>query len=236
MKVEFDDSDKTLINAFFSEALCPDVEKGEINYPQYYYIRNMGCDFGTVNYGTGNISLSTTDGKPEYFKVLELTYTGTNASWTTTAPSEVGTSTRYRGQYLYQFRLVPTTYGYMLVNRYSGLAIAANGTAANGTCSMQTRDASDEKQTFIFEPYSDDVYKIKNYATQQYVSTWLKTTKNGGLTQLNGSNILWMTSYGYLPGWQNSEYGYRLEYLATKLRQRWQLVPVQTEDDEWDFE
>jgi len=214
MKVEFDDSSSTpKCNAFFSEALCPNVEKGEINYPQYYYIRNANS---------------------QYMTNLEYCYQGTNASWTGTAPSGDSTSTLRRDQYLYQYRLVPTNYGYQLINRYSGLAITANGTEANGTCSMQSRDSDDEKQSFVLEKYSDGVYKIKNYATQQYVSTWLKTTKVES-TQLNGSNILWMSSYGYYPGWVGSETTYRNYYSNTAIRQRWQLIPVNTEDDEWDF-
>lgn len=219
MKVEFDDTSSTpQCNAFFSEALVPDVEKGEINYPQYYYIKNANS---------------------QYMTNLEYCYTGTNASWTATAPSNGETSrsdgAKIRQSYRYQYRVVPTNYGYMLVNRYSGFAIAANGTGENGTCSMQTRDATDEKQSFTLEEYDGGYYKIKSCATDQYVSTWLKTTKAES-TQLNGSNILWMTSYGYYPGWVGSEETYRNYYTATKIRQRWQFIPVDTEDDEWDFE
>ncbi|MCR5723872.1 MAG: hypothetical protein K6G80_02145 [Treponema sp.] len=229
MKIEFDDTTLTttynssgpavpLCNAFFSEALVPDVANGEIGYPQYFYIKNAN---------------------DQYLTNLEYCYTGTNASWTSTEPSSVtsgsGTSKRYRLQYRYQYRCVPTNYGYMLVNRYSGYAIASNGTGENGTCSMQTRDAGDEKQSFTLEVYDSNYYKLKNYATEQYVSTWLKTTKAENI-QLNGSNILWMTSYGYYPGWVGSEQTYRDYYTATKIRQRWQFIPVNTADDEWDFE
>lgn len=220
MKVEFNDNDLTTTgvnvpkcNAFFSEALCPDVEKGEINYPQYYYIRNAN---------------------DQYMYNLELCHQGTNASWTETAPSGDAGGTLFRDQYRYQYRLVPTNYGYQLINRYSGLAVAANGIEANGTCSMTSRDADDIKQSFALERYSDGVYKIKNCATNQYLSTWKATTKVKE-TQLNGSNVLWMTSYGYYNGWQGSETGYRESYTETAIRQRWQLVPVKTSDDEWKF-
>ncbi len=212
MKVEFNDDDTSSpeINAFFSEALVPDVSKGEINYPQYYYIKNANS---------------------QYMTNLEYCYTGTNASWIATAPSGDSSSTNYRDQYLYQYRFVPTDYGYMIVNRYSGLAVAANGSSANGTCSMQTFDADDETQSFVFEVYDSDYYKIKNYATQQYVSTWLKG--NGGEnTTLNGANILWMTSYGYYAGWATDS-AYPGRYTSTKIRQRWQFIPVNTADDEW---
>lgn len=215
MKLEFQDADYTKCNAFFSESICPNVTTGEINYPQYFYIKNANS---------------------QYMTNLEYTYQGTNASWTGTAPSGDSSSTLWRDQYLYQYRLVPTSWGYMIVNRYSGLAISSNGTGDNGTCSMQTRDAEDEKQSFILEVYDNNYYKIKNYATQQYVSTWLKTTKNNTQSTLNGSNILWMTSYGYYPGWVGSEQTYDNNYLSTKIRQRWQLIPVNTADDEWDFE
>ena len=218
MKVEIDDSDTSSpkCNAFFSEALCPDVEKGEINYPQYYYIKNANS---------------------QYMTNLDYCYTGTNASWTSTVPSTSGETSRSDGAkvrnfYKYQYRLVPTDYGYQFINRYSGLAIASNGTEANGTCSMATRDVEDEKQSFVLERYDDASYKIKNYATQQYLSTWLKTTKAES-TQLNGSNILWMTSYGYYPGWVGSEETYRDNYTSTKIRQRWTLIPVKTSDFEW---
>ena len=97
---------------------------------------------------------------------------------------------------------------------------------------MESRDADDEKQSFVLERYDDASYKIKNYATQQYLSTWLKTTKAES-TQLNGSNILWMTSYGYYPGWVGSEQTYRDYYTSTKIRQRWTLIPVKTSDFEW---
>lgn len=215
IKVEFQDADYTKCNAFFSESICPNVTTGEINYPQYFYIKNANN---------------------QYMTNLTYTYQGTNASWTETAPSGDSSSTLYRDQYLYQYRLVPTSWGYMIVNRYSGLAIASNGTGENGTCSMQTREEDDEKQSFILETYDSSYYKIKNYATQQYVSTWLKTTKNNTQSTLNGSNILWMTSYGYYPGWVGSEQTYDNNYLSTKIRQRWQLIPVNTADDEWDFE
>ena len=222
MKVEIDDSnpDAPKCNAFFSDALCPDVEKGEINYPQYYYIKNA---------------------QGQYMTNLDYAYTGTNASWTATAPASGETNradgARVRNQYKYQYRLVPTQYGYMFVNRFSGHAIAANGYNANGNCSMQDRDADDMKQSFVLEPYNDNqYYKIKNVATQQYVSTWLKTTK-GELTQLNGSNILFMTSFGYHPGWLSDgsfeANGPEGNYMPTRQRQRWQLIPVNTADDEW---
>ncbi len=210
MKVEFDDESSASCNAFFSEALVPDVSKGEINYPQYYYIKNANS---------------------QYMTNLEYCYTGTNASWTATAPSGDSSSTNYRDQYLYQYRFVPTNYGYMIVNRYSGLAITANGSSTNGTCTMNTFDADNECQSFVFELYDSDSYKIKNYVTQQYVSTWLKTTKATN-TQLNGSNILWMTSYGYYAGWA-SDATYPTLYPQTKIRQQWQFIPVNTADDEW---
>lgn len=220
MKVEFDDTDANApkLNAFFSEALCPDVEKGEINYPQYYYIRNANN---------------------QYMMNLEYSYQGTNASWTATAPvngeTDRSDGAKVRNSYKYQYRLVPTKNGYMFVNRYSGLAISANGIDANGTCSMQSFDSKDTKQIFTLEnsgANDSTYYLIKSVATQQYVSTWLKTTKAEN-TQLNGSNILWMTSYGYCPGWRGSQQEYHNDARGTKIRQRWQFVPVKTSDDEW---
>ena len=152
MKVEFDDtSSSPACNAFFSESIAPDVAAGEINYPQYFYIENANS---------------------QYMTNLEYCYTGTNASWTSTAPSGDSSSTLYRDQYLYQYRLVPTNYGYMLINRYSGLAVAANGTTDNGTCSMQTRDANDEKQSFELTLLENtSYYKVMNCATEQYEKT-----------------------------------------------------------------
>lgn len=215
-KIEFNKDDPTTIYTAFSEALKPDVSSGEINYPQYYYIKNSDS---------------------EYLVNSSVITAGQVAQWTATAPSGDSSSTRYRDQYLYQWRFVPTTNGYQIVNRYSTLAIQASSTEPLSGCVLASKDADNKLQiwnvSLLFSPY----YRIKSTASTEtiYLSTGIWTT-HGSTTTVNGVNSLFQTSYGYYVGWQSTSGTdmYSAQYDATTVmgHQKWQFIPVATSDDE----
>ncbi len=206
-KIEFDESDPTSLYFAYSEALKPDVSAGEINYPQYYYIENK--------YG-------------QYLVNAETVTSGQVAQWTATAPSGDDSSTRWRDQYLYQFRMIPTTWGYQLVNRYSALAVAATSTELLSGLTLNTKDADTELQSWVLSSLQSPYSSIANASSSYYL-----TTTNSITSTVNGVNSCFQISWHYInPIYYSSDLTEDAAYATVIQKQSWQFIPVVTNDDE----
>lgn len=194
----------------YSEALVPDVEKGTIGYPQYYYIQNK--------YG-------------HYLTQATNVQAGQVASWSSTVTTTDNSSTKYRDPYLYQWRFVPTATGYQIVNRWSGLAITASSDESLTAMTLNGRSDENKYQIWKLNSLQSPYYSIQNVNNNYYLSTIVFTTHQT-FEQVNGVNALWLTSWGYRVGWTSSTLGEANKRANDIIpRQSWRFIPVSTSDN-----
>jgi hypothetical protein len=196
----FSSSDATSVTMKFSEALKVNTSTGTVSHPTYYYIENQ------YGYYLGNQT---------------NVYSGQYSTWSSTTPAD-DTTTLYDDRYLYQWRIVPMTNGYQLVNRWSALALTANDDSPLSALNLITKDSDNDGQWWEISDIGTPYYSLKNYSSGYYA-----TTTNGSTSTMNSTNCLFQIAWKYRdPTWVSTTLGYDALYLAVIKQQSWKLIPV----------
>ncbi len=200
--LDFDESDQTSVTMNFSEALKVNVSSGSITYPTYYYIENLS------GYYLGNQT---------------NVYSGQYATWLSSTPSD-SSDTLYNDEYLYQWRLVPMTNGYQLVNRWSTLALTANNDETLSALNLISKDSDNDGQWWIINDVGSPCYSLENYSSGYYA-----TTTNSLTSTMDSTNCMFQIPWHYVnPTWDNTSSTLVSDknYLIVIKQQSWKLIPV----------
>lgn len=169
---------------YFSEALMIDIEKGKISSPTYYQLNDLAGGY-IVNPGSS--------------------LPGQNPVRSTAVSNE--------DQYKSQWRFYPVGDAYMIINRWSGMALSSSDDALNSYLVLASRNINDTKQLWYIEDYMNPYYKIKNKASGYYITDSHPLSNSVAQTSWAYRNPYW-TADSILTA---QEYQTRINYMAFKI-------------------
>lgn len=150
---------------------------------------------------------------PAYFQFQDRSsgyLYNSDTSFAGQAPQRV---TSVSNTYKSQWRLYPVGDAYMIINRWSGMALSSSDDALNSLLVLNTKNTSDTKQLWYIEDFSSPYSKVKNKYSGYYITSSHPLSSSVAQTSWGYRNPYWTADSVV----EAEEKDTRINYMAFKL-------------------